>query len=57
MNWIIWTCGWWLTITLGLLIDAKRYQINGTKPDGNAVVFECVILLGVWVIGIVHFWQ
>lgn len=52
MTWIIWTCGWLLTLKLAAYLDTKRQAFVG--PTIGLIYY--IVYIIIWLIGMVKFW-
>lgn len=60
MTWIVWTCGWLLTVELLYLLQAIEHKIWRDKPtaskdEGGEAVLGFVVVV-VWIAGMIKFW-
>ena len=51
MNWIIWTCGWALTVDVCEYLASKH---RDKKEAENG--FYAFVMLAIWVVGMIKFW-
>ena len=50
---IIWTCGWFLTLSITSYIDAKTREITGEPPSSNETQGTVVVMcMAIWIVGL-----
>jgi len=54
MNGIVWTCGWFVTVSLCSWLDAKTRAVQGREPQTeNERTASAFISLLIWVVGLI----